>query len=243
MSDTESLRRQFILDIIKNPDCNNLRHIFADWLEDHCGPEGEEMAALIRWMLANTDVLPTFTYRKEDGFYMFCDGHGKTLYGNPWRHSTMSTKEAPLGNWACSMRVAMVGTAEPPDNPPFGSKGNFELTFCRGFVSALYARLDTLRQLLPTLAMQQPITHVGVWDRSPWSHGGYYWSWLGYPTGINQHTPLAYHIPYDVFSLMIDDHGNVGGKGTQLEYDSSVNACASLSRALLLDARKSLYLP
>ena len=242
MSDTENLKRQFVLDIIKNPDCNNLRHIFADWLEDHGGPEGEEIASLIRWMLVNIGTSPTFTYKEEDGFYLYCNGHGKTLYGNPWRSSVGATDKAPLGNWACSMRVAMTGTAETPDSPPFDAKGNFAVIFCRGFVSAASATLNTLQQLLPILATQQPVTRVIVLDKAPRNHGGYYWSWRGHTPGINQFPPRSYDIPYNIFSLMIDDNGNIGSKEIQLEYDSEATAIASLSRALLLDARKSLCL-
>jgi uncharacterized protein (TIGR02996 family) len=230
---TTNTAQGLLADIIEHPEADDLRLIYADWLEDH---GEEERAALIRWMLADARVEAKFKHKPEDGNYFTC-WSDHSLEGNPYRPRW---RGEIAGSWACSMRIAMVGTDDIPDEPPFGITDDFTVVFRRGFVAEVHAPIAVLQQHLPALVRQHPIERVRATDKEPDQYAALsdlwpeHWSWWS----DNDNNPSS--VQKQVWSLIDGfDPGYTSLEEECRNYPTAEAAHEALSVALLKLARRS----
>lgn len=124
--------------ILDEPDADDVRLIYADWLDEHGAAWQREHAALIRWQIATGAVLEF----RADGS------------GCKWRYLTRRKGKAPKAAWGALGWLC-----------PSMMWANRLVKFERGFISEIECPCKAWMECGPEVAQRHPLTRVGLVDK------------------------------------------------------------------------------
>lgn len=213
----------FLEDIIKNPDDDVPRIIYADWLEEQGSPSSVARAQFIRVQIRIVRDYPNGMRCQRNGapvdlyasFKPRCRCQPCRLNRREYHVSRQYIRS--LWEWNLCPRVS------------------FTCTWRRGFPERICLPLNTWRNQATTLLQAMPLRFVTLSDRQPFGReewpGHVSWRWS------HESLPLAVtdRLPDDIFRFLKPARGRLCKY-----YDSRSDALEACSRALLAWGRKTL---
>lgn len=234
MPTADDMRQAFMADIIANPERDDVRLIFADWLDDHGEPERAEFIRVQCEYATLNDVDRTCPYldsnfanrttcRWKEGV---CQCRGCALVkqedelirfnASRWIDAALAEEwQEGFGTWRRPLlKVARIVSKRSVCR---------ELEFRRGFVAEIHCPLAAWLAHGGAIVRSQPIEVVRLTDREPYDHHGYFvWA-----DGEHDDYPSC-GLPSEIFALLPPHDDRLSREA----------AFDRLSRACLLWARK-----
>lgn len=243
MTATTNTAQGLLADIIEHPEADDLRLIYADWLDDH---DEEERAEFIRVQVE----LAKAELRLKDSQSKRC----RECINKEWVHRGELCNKCHELEWEVKDRQDAsydyiesnrfeLGEETIPGEPGWHtidsgilSVNEIILLFRRGFVAEVHAPLAVLQQHLPALVQSHPIERVRATDKEPWaaSGGSYLWHDRRYYTDSNQEDDL----PGNLFELLGNTASGFYRNDPARLFPTAEAAHAALSVALLTLARR-----
>ena len=153
MTTTTNTAQGLLADIIEHPEDDDLRLIYADWLEDHGGEEGEARAEFIRSQVELATNPECNTVGRH------CDSCEKLKrIERYWCETNRLSLQEKLLHFDVGL------WRQKPEDGVYYPVAFFR----RGFISEVHAPLAVLLQHLPALVRQHPIERVRATDKQPW---------------------------------------------------------------------------
>lgn len=207
MTATTNTAQGLLAAILEHPEADDLRLIYADWLDDH---EQEKRAEFIRMQVE----LAKAELRLKDSQSKRC----RECANKEWVHRGELCNKCHELEWEVKDRQDAsydyiesnrfeLGEEAIPGEPGWHtidsgilSVNKIILTFRRGFIAEVHAPLAVLQQHLPALIRQHPIERVRATDKEPWtaSGGSRLWHDKRYYTDSDEPDD----IPGDLFDLL-----------------------------------------
>jgi uncharacterized protein (TIGR02996 family) len=207
--------------ILAEPERDDVRLVFADWLEEHGEPARAE---LIRVQVA----LARYDWRHCGGYYCDTYDDGTTTHRD-CRGIRLGVRERELLAWACDWLVPAGWVALREGDAPVGRS----LRFRRGFAESVACPLADWLAHGPAVVRRQPVarvdeTSVTLWTIAPGPLAGYRcWARVDLPPGV-----------WDV--LKAEQKGTAA---VAAMYPTEAAARAALSAALLAWAKRQAAAP